>query len=215
MDDRKIECLFLTKNKKLSSLLLELLNNSMPNIKLHINSNYSEILNISNLSLLLIDYRSITPPLTTSKFNPKSTTYPWVILNTEESVTISYNLIQQGFSGEIHYKHTIEHLTKAIVSVLNGELWFSRKILSSALKHDITPKLNSLSILKNISSENNLTTKESETLKLILNGMSNAQISEQCHISINTVKTHISNVYKKIGVHSRQEALEQLNSSIK
>jgi LuxR family transcriptional regulator, maltose regulon positive regulatory protein len=52
-----------------------------------------------------------------------------------------------------------------------------------------------------------LTTREVEVLKLIEAGSSNQEISEQLVISIPTVKRHISNIYTKLGVKSRTQAL--------
>jgi LuxR family maltose regulon positive regulatory protein len=52
-----------------------------------------------------------------------------------------------------------------------------------------------------------LTTREVEVLKLIEAGRSNEEISEQLVISIATVKRHISNIYAKLGVKSRTQAI--------
>ncbi|MBC2478535.1 MULTISPECIES: LuxR C-terminal-related transcriptional regulator [Clostridium] len=51
-----------------------------------------------------------------------------------------------------------------------------------------------------------------EVLKLIQEDASNFEISEELFISINTVKTHILNIYAKLDVHSRQkQSLRQKN----
>ena len=52
-----------------------------------------------------------------------------------------------------------------------------------------------------------LTTREVEVLKLIKAGCSNQDIAEQLVISIPTVKRHISNIYAKLGVKSRTQAV--------
>jgi LuxR family maltose regulon positive regulatory protein len=52
-----------------------------------------------------------------------------------------------------------------------------------------------------------LTTREVEVLKLIEAGCSNDEISEQLVISIATVKRHISNIYSKLEVKSRTQAI--------
>jgi len=49
--------------------------------------------------------------------------------------------------------------------------------------------------------------REIEVLKLIQDGASNSEISEELFISINTVKTHILNIYGKLDVHSRTKAV--------
>jgi LuxR family maltose regulon positive regulatory protein len=52
-----------------------------------------------------------------------------------------------------------------------------------------------------------LTTREVEVLKLIEAGQSNQDIADQLVISIPTVKRHISNIYTKLGVESRTQAI--------
>ncbi|AZV58553.1 LuxR C-terminal-related transcriptional regulator [Clostridium sp. AWRP] len=52
-----------------------------------------------------------------------------------------------------------------------------------------------------------LKAREIEILKLIQDGASNSEISEELFISINTVKTHILNIYAKLDVHSRTKAV--------
>ncbi len=52
-----------------------------------------------------------------------------------------------------------------------------------------------------------LTAREVEVLKLIEAGRSNQEIADQLVISIPTVKRHISNIYAKLGVTSRTQAL--------
>jgi LuxR family maltose regulon positive regulatory protein len=52
-----------------------------------------------------------------------------------------------------------------------------------------------------------LTTREVEVIKLIKTGCSNQDIAEQLFISIPTVKRHISNIYGKLGVESRTQAV--------
>lgn len=52
----------------------------------------------------------------------------------------------------------------------------------------------------------NLSEREIEILKLLGQGKSNKDIAQELFISINTVKVHVNNVFKKLGVSSRTEA---------
>lgn len=52
----------------------------------------------------------------------------------------------------------------------------------------------------------NLSDREIEILQLLGQGKTNKEIAQELFISINTVKVHINNVYKKLGVSSRTEA---------
>jgi two-component system, NarL family, response regulator LiaR len=51
-----------------------------------------------------------------------------------------------------------------------------------------------------------LTERETEVLKLIARGMANKQISREIFVALSTVKTHVNNLYRKLGVTSRTQA---------
>lgn len=58
-----------------------------------------------------------------------------------------------------------------------------------------------------------LTKREAEVLKLFVRGRSGARIAEDLYISSGTVSTHLRNVYRKLGVHSRQELIDLLDAA--
>jgi DNA-binding NarL/FixJ family response regulator len=51
-----------------------------------------------------------------------------------------------------------------------------------------------------------LTERETEVLKLIARGMANKQIAREMFVAISTIKTHVNNLYRKLGVSSRTQA---------
>lgn len=53
--------------------------------------------------------------------------------------------------------------------------------------------------------------REREVLKLIADGYSNREISSELFISLNTVKSHITSIYNKMGVHKRTQAVSRAN----
>lgn len=54
-----------------------------------------------------------------------------------------------------------------------------------------------------------LSTREIETLKLMAEDLSNQEIADRLFVSINTVKTHLKNIYLKLGVDSRAKAVKK------
>lgn len=52
-----------------------------------------------------------------------------------------------------------------------------------------------------------LTQRERQVLDLLMVGCSNQAIMEKLNISIHTVERHLANVYNKLGVHSRIQAI--------
>lgn len=55
-----------------------------------------------------------------------------------------------------------------------------------------------------------LSPRESEVLGILVKGRNAKHIAEKLYISESTVKTHISNIYRKLGVHSQQELLDAI-----
>lgn len=55
----------------------------------------------------------------------------------------------------------------------------------------------------------NLTHREHEVLQLLTKGLSNAEIAEKLFLSLSTVKTHVSNLFIKMDVKSRAQAIEK------
>jgi DNA-binding NarL/FixJ family response regulator len=55
-------------------------------------------------------------------------------------------------------------------------------------------------------SRSDLSTRETEVLRLLVLGASNGRIAEQLGISVNTVRTHVHNLLQKLGKHRRVEA---------
>ncbi|MEW4923520.1 response regulator transcription factor [Algibacter sp. 2305UL17-15] len=56
-----------------------------------------------------------------------------------------------------------------------------------------------------------LTQKEFETLKGLYEGKTNQLLAEDQFVSVNTIKTHIKNIYEKMNTHTRLETITVLN----
>jgi LuxR family maltose regulon positive regulatory protein len=54
-----------------------------------------------------------------------------------------------------------------------------------------------------------LSERELEVLRLLQTHLSSTGIAEELTISANTVRTHIKNIYSKLNVHNRQDALQR------
>lgn len=59
------------------------------------------------------------------------------------------------------------------------------------------------------SKENILSERELEVLQKLSNGTNNRQIADELFVSTNTIKAHIKNIYKKLHVNSRAEAVKK------
>ncbi len=81
-----------------------------------------------------------------------------------------------------------------------------KKIIRFILPHILTG-ISRLNLISNQFLESGLTTREQEVLQWIIKGKDNWTISKILEVSERTVKFHTSNIYKKIGVSSKAEAI--------
>ena len=54
-----------------------------------------------------------------------------------------------------------------------------------------------------------LSERETEVLEMISTGMSNPEIASKLIIAVSTVKTHVKNIYRKLDVDSRYQAMQR------
>ena len=62
--------------------------------------------------------------------------------------------------------------------------------------------------LEDLRGQYDLTKREFEILSLVFEGLSDYEISDQIHISPNTLKKHIQNIYRKLGISARWELMK-------
>ena len=51
-----------------------------------------------------------------------------------------------------------------------------------------------------------LSAREADLLRLVANGLTNAEVAEKLFLSSRTVDWHLGSIYRKLGLHSRTEA---------
>lgn len=77
------------------------------------------------------------------------------------------------------------------------------------LRRELTPRQYNDAVLsircRTLTTQHGLTPRESEILLAIAQGRRAAEIQEEEHVSINTVRAHIQHIYAKLGVHSIAE----------
>ena len=124
------------------------------------------------------------------------------LFNVDPDVGVAFErqVVERCMRGIFYLDEPLDRFIKGVKAILQGELWFSRKITSKILM-DTHYRRSSIA-----AAEAMLTAREKEILIAIASGASNSDIAEECFISPNTVKTHLYNIYKKIGVKNRLEA---------
>lgn len=112
-----------------------------------------------------------------------------------------FNSICNGAEGYILKNTPPAMMLSAIKEIYEGGAPMTPSIASKVLKMFKNKPA------ENISEEFNLTEREKEILKCLVEGMSYKLIADTCFISIDTVSGHIKNIYKKLQVHSKSEAV--------
>ena len=122
-----------------------------------------------------------------------------LILTLHEDEALLKEAIKAGASGYILKRAAESELISAIQVILRGDMYVDPSMLRSLLGESkpASPQ--------NATQAENLTSRETEILKLIVEGYTNRQIGEHLNISIRTVEGHRANISDKLGLHSRLE----------
>ncbi len=114
--------------------------------------------------------------------------------------------LRRGVKGFLPTNIGKSTLKKALGCIMTGQVWVSRELshqLLSELLEDTSPEL----IYKKPVDTFNLTDREIEVLKALASGLSNLAISEKLFLSEKTVKTHTHNIFQKMMVKTRTQAV--------
>jgi DNA-binding NarL/FixJ family response regulator len=106
-----------------------------------------------------------------------------------------------GARGYLPKRDGLAVLPRAIRTVVGGEAWMERR-----LSGRVVEELAHLARQAAEQPEAALSAREREVLGLMGCGMTNAQIARKLFLSPYTVKIHVSNILRKLGVPNRTEA---------
>lgn len=122
-----------------------------------------------------------------------------LILTVHNEIEYLLKAVEVGIDGYMLKDSDSSELKKAIETVMMGETF---------IQPSLVPMLNAKLIDKNEDEEKLqlLTRREFDVLKLLAVGMYNKEIALKLDISERTVKNHVSNIFKKIGVADRTQA---------
>jgi DNA-binding NarL/FixJ family response regulator len=113
--------------------------------------------------------------------------------------------LRAGASGFLLKDAPIEELLRAVRAVAAGDAQLSPAVTKRLL--DQVARRLPPSVEHDQSALAQLTNRETEVLRLIAAGMSNAEIGQALVVSEPTVKTHVSSVLQKLGLRDRVQAV--------
>lgn len=116
-----------------------------------------------------------------------------------------FSAIKMGAEGYILKNSSLETMMSAINELLQGgspmSPFIARKVINY-MKTDITKETLVF----------DLTKREQEVLSNLARGFQYKEVADQLEVSLETVKKHVQNIYKKLHVQNRTEALNKFNS---
>lgn len=139
-----------------------------------------------------------------------------LMLTVYDDMDVAIESIRAGAIGYVLKDCSKDELLSAVRKASRGETHFDPEISRKAMQvltADSGQRLASLVTLREKNEligdrgEDILTTREREVLRLVVQGYKYRDIAGELFISLTTVKTHVSNIYRKLGVEDRAGAI--------
>ena len=136
-----------------------------------------------------------------------------MVVSPFEFLSVSYiisELLLLFLYGAMQDYYQLLEETKAVLETRPAEPEANQKISDTTTEENMA-EVNLMEVMKEHWPEvQQLSARELEVLQCILNNQKRKEISETLCISENTVKTHIRNLYGKLGVENRNDLFQQL-----
>lgn len=123
--------------------------------------------------------------------------YPVIVLSSLPTNEEALAWFALGVKGYLNLYANEERIRQAVDVVQSGNIWLGQTVMQ-ALITQATSQPQASEGWKDL-----VTEREEETLKLVMQGLSNMEIAETMHISERTVKAHISHLLEKFSVKDR------------
>lgn len=119
-----------------------------------------------------------------------------------------HRLIKAGANGYLLKKDSPQKILDSIDAVYKGESPMNGMIASKVLDYFQQQKKKTDAF-----DDAHLTQREKDILQSLIKGLSYKEISSQAFISVETLNSHIKNIYRKLNVHSRSEVAAKFGNA--
>jgi two-component system NarL family response regulator len=123
-----------------------------------------------------------------------------LVLTTFDADSYVLQALRSGASGYILKNSQPSAIVTSILAVVSGE-----RVMASEVANRVLDMLTGTSTPKEF--YDGLTAREVEILKLLASGQANKQIAYRLRISEKTVRNHVSNMYAKLQIYDRSQAV--------
>lgn len=150
------------------------------------------------LDLKLSDAVGVDSLLALRKHSPDT---PIIVLSGEQDPEVIRRCIDHGAMGFITKSSTHDELLKAIRIIVKGAVYLPPDVMTSSLHRRQPYERSDVALLASLSD------RQREVLAYLLQGKPNKTISNNMDISQNTVKAHLSAIFRTLGARNRTEAV--------
>jgi DNA-binding NarL/FixJ family response regulator len=126
-----------------------------------------------------------------------------IVLSAHQEDEWVFRAMQAGASGYVFKQNLSTQLCGAIATVLHNEVYLSPEVAAGFFRLFHFYAGRSLEACHSA----HLTEREQEVLHWLVQGASNEVIAQQLHITVATVKAHLTAIFEKLGVTSRTQAI--------
>jgi DNA-binding NarL/FixJ family response regulator len=123
---------------------------------------------------------------------------PLLVFGSQLDLELACATLKNGANGFVHAQMHPAQVLSAVEVVQKGELAAPRQLLGYFFSQNENPKIRALSA------------RQREILKLVVEGLSNAEIARRLYLTESTIKQHLRAVYKVLGVHNRTQAAKTM-----
>ena len=121
-----------------------------------------------------------------------------------------FNAIKAGADGYLLKEVNPRDLQQGIIETINGGATMTPSIAMKTLKLFRNPiDFENVTSKENI----NLTTRETEVLEQLSKGLKYKNIAENLFLSEGTIRKHVENIYSKLQVHNKLEAIQKAKNN--
>lgn len=139
---------------------------------------------------------------TLSEFNKRGISIPVIILTTYNEDALILQCMNLGAKGFLLKDMQRQDLFRTLESAVRHEVLLQPEVVSTLIAAKISNKQPQKKSPKSI-----LTKKEVAIMKAVARGYRNKEIASDMEVSERTVKAHLTNIYQKLDVDSRSEAV--------
>ena len=170
-----------------------------PALALSLTEQYSPDLILIDMELTQGDGLSLLQQLQDSNTSSKT-----LVLSGHQEENWIYQAMQLGANGYVFKGQVSEQLLDAIATVMQNQIYLPPEVATSFFRRF---QKTQASLPLQLGQPCNLSNRENDVLYWLVQGASNDQIAKQLYITVATVKVHLTNIFLKLQVTSRTQAI--------